>query len=126
MIAPDAATFRAVADPTRRAILDLLLEGARPVKQIAESFPVSRPAISRHLRVLRHAELVEEHRAGRKRIYQLNARPLRAVGQWLEHYRQFWEKKLLSLKKYVEAEDARARLRTKRAKGKPQLSSRGE
>jgi DNA-binding transcriptional ArsR family regulator len=119
MTAPDAATFRAVADPTRRAILDLLLEGARPVNRIAESFPVSRPAISRHLRVLRQAELVEEHRAGRKRIYQLNARPLRAVDQWVEHYRQFWEKKLLSLKKYVEAEDARPRLRTKRAKRKP-------
>lgn len=106
MVTYSSAAFRALADPTRRAILDRLCRGPQPVNAIARAFPVSRPAISKHLRLLRRARLVEERRAGRCRIYQLNPRPLRSVDEWLEHYRQLWSRKLLNLKRYVEAQEA--------------------
>jgi DNA-binding transcriptional ArsR family regulator len=103
----EEATFQALADPTRRAVLDLLRRGSQPAGQIAGAFPVSRPAISKHLRLLRRAHLVREHREGRHRVYQLNPEPLRAVDSWLEHYRSFWSASLTSLKAFVEAEHAR-------------------
>ncbi len=95
--------FRALADPTRQAILDALRADRQPVGQIANSFPVSRPAISKHLRVLREAGLVIECKEGCQRIYELNADPLRRVDDWLKSYRQFWTDNLQSLKQYVEA-----------------------
>jgi DNA-binding transcriptional ArsR family regulator len=101
------ATFQALADPTRRAVLDLLRRGSQPAGQIAEAFPVSRPAISKHLRLLRRAHLVREHREGRHRIYDLNPEPLRAVDSWIEQYRTFWMNSLSNLKAFVEAEHAR-------------------
>lgn len=79
-----------VADPTRRAILDRLKLGGAPVHELADGFPVSRPAISKHLRVLREAHLVRERRDGRERIYELNPAPLRDVAGWIEGYRAFW------------------------------------
>lgn len=100
-------TFQALADPTRRAVLDLLRRGSQPAGQIAESFPVSRPAISKHLRLLRRAHLVREHREGRHRVYQLNPEPLRAVDSWIEQYRSFWSSSLANLKAFVETEYAR-------------------
>jgi len=87
--------------------LDLLRRGAQPAGQIAESFPISRPAISKHLRQLRKARLVVEHRSGRHRLYRLNAEPLKAVDKWLDHYRTFWQANLSSLKAFVEQEYAR-------------------
>ena len=101
------ATFQALADPTRRAVLDLLRRGAQPAGQIASAFPVSRPAISKHLRLLRRAHLVREHREGRNRIYRLNPQPLRAVDSWIEQYRVFWAASLNKLKSLVESEYAR-------------------
>jgi DNA-binding transcriptional ArsR family regulator len=101
------ATFQALADPTRRAVLDLLRRGSQPAGQIALAFPVSRPAISKHLRLLRRAHLVREHREGRNRVYQLNPEPLRAVDSWIEQYRSFWSASLSNLKAFVEAEHAR-------------------
>ena len=101
------ATFQALADPTRRAVLDLLRQGSQPAGQIASAFPVSRPAISKHLRLLRRAHLVSEHREGRHRLYRLNPEPLRAVDSWLDKYRVFWQQNLTSLKAFVEAEYAR-------------------
>jgi DNA-binding transcriptional ArsR family regulator len=98
------ATFQALADPTRRAVLDLLRRGSQPAGQIAEAFPVSRPAISKHLRLLRRAHLVREHREGRNRIYHLNPEPLRAVDLWIEQYRSFWSASLSNLKAFVESE----------------------
>jgi DNA-binding transcriptional ArsR family regulator len=98
------ATFQALADPTRRAVLDLLRRGSQPAGQIASAFPVSRPAISKHLRLLRRAHLVREHREGRHRVYQLNPEPLRAVDSWIEQYRSFWAVSLTNLKSFVEAE----------------------
>src|SRR5690242_12595011 len=101
------ATFQALADPTRRAVLDLLRRGSQAAGQIANAFPVSRPAISKHLRLLRRAHLVREHREGRNRIYHLNPEPLQAVDSWIEQYRQFWSTSLSNLKNFVQAEYAR-------------------
>jgi DNA-binding transcriptional ArsR family regulator len=100
----DEATFQALADPTRRAVLDLLRRGSQPAGAIAAAFPVSRPAISKHLKLLRRAHLVQEHREGRHRVYQLNPEPLRAVDSWLDHYRNFWTMNLANLKTFVESE----------------------
>jgi DNA-binding transcriptional ArsR family regulator len=100
-------TFNALGDPTRRAVLDLLRRGSLPAGRIAQAFPVSRPAISKHLRLLRRARLVRERREGRHRVYQLDAAPLQAVDSWLSHYRVFWGTQLKSLKGFVEAEHAR-------------------
>ncbi len=101
------ATFQVLADPTRRAVLDLLRKGTQPAGEIARVFPVSRPAISKHLRLLRRAHLVQERREGRHRLYQLNPEPLKAVDAWLEQYRVFWQTSLANLKTFVEAEYAR-------------------
>src|SRR5438876_12455377 len=98
------AAFSALSDPTRRAVLDLLRTGTQPAGEIARAFPVSRPAISKHLRILRRAHLVTEHREGRHRLYQLNPAPLKAVDSWLEQYRSFWRASLANLKSFVERE----------------------
>jgi DNA-binding transcriptional ArsR family regulator len=101
------ATFQALADPTRRAVLDLLRRGSQPAGEIAGAFSISRPAISKHLRLLRRAHLVREHREGRHRVYQLNPEPLRAIDIWLDQYRNFWKMNLTNLKTFVEAEYAK-------------------
>jgi DNA-binding transcriptional ArsR family regulator len=110
------SAFHALADPTRRAVLDLLRQGSQPAGQIARAFPVSRPAISKHLRILRRAHLVAEHREGRQRLYQLNPTPLKAVDSWLEQYRSFWNANLASLKSFVETEYAKERKAEESAK----------
>jgi DNA-binding transcriptional ArsR family regulator len=97
--------FRAIADPTRRDILALLRGGRHSVGEIAGNFRTSRPAISRHIRLLRSAGLVVTRQEGTARICELNAKPLRAVSDWLRDYEAFWDESLLSLKRYVE-EDA--------------------
>ena len=101
------ATFNALADSTRRAVLDLLRRGTQPAGQIARAFPVSRPAISKHLRLLKRAHLVQERREGRHRLYQLDPEPLRAIDSWLEQYRVFWQTSLVNLKTFVESEYAK-------------------
>src|SRR2546427_13013233 len=101
------AAFHALADPTRRAVLDMLRRGSHPAGQIARTFPISRPAISKHLRLLRRAHLVQERREGRHRFYTLNPEPLKAVDSWLEQYRVFWRANLAGLKTFVETEYAK-------------------
>ena len=95
-IPPDV--YRAIADPTRRAILDRLRSGPAPVNALALDFSQSRPAISRHLRVLRTAHLVRERR------YSLEPEPLHDVAQWIEEYRVFWQSSLTRLKRHLEKE----------------------
>jgi len=99
--------FDAIADPTRRAILDTLRRRERSAGEIAGLFPVSRPAVSRHLRVLRRAGLVRERRVAQSRLYSLDPAPLKQVERWLEHYRVFWATRLQDLKSYVESTEAR-------------------
>ena len=97
-----ADVFRAIADPTRRALLDQLRTGSRPVTELARAFRTSRPAISKHLRVLREARLVREHREGRMRHYELTPAPLGDAIKWIESYRAFWAVNLTNLKRHLE------------------------
>jgi DNA-binding transcriptional ArsR family regulator len=94
--------FRAIADPTRRAILDRLRAGPAPVNELAADFAQSRPAISKHLRVLKQSRLVTEQRVGRERLYALRPAPLQGAMAWLEGYRAFWQRNLESLKQHLE------------------------
>lgn len=96
------AIFRAIADPTRRRILGLLRGGRRTVGEIAGNFHTSRPAISKHLRVLRSAGLIVTRRKGTARICDLNARPLREIDAWLHDYEAFWSQTMRSLQNYME------------------------
>lgn len=104
MSRPTASTdiFNAIADPTRRALLDKLRDGEQPVKQLAEPFNMSLPAISQHLQILCEAGLVQVRKAGRQRLYQLNPEPLKEVSDWIINYEQFWQEKLDALGKYLE------------------------
>jgi DNA-binding transcriptional ArsR family regulator len=95
--------FRALGDRTRLAIVARLRRGEAAAGDIAAGFRVSRPAISRHIRVLRAAKLVTERRDGRNRVYALNPEPLARVDEWLSTYRQYWRTQLHALKRHVEA-----------------------
>lgn len=87
----------AIADPTRRRILELLRTSERTAGEIAEAFPVSRPAISRHLRVLRESGLATVRADGQRRLYALDPKPLEDLDAWLEPYRLFWARRLAAL-----------------------------
>lgn len=94
-------TFAALADPTRRAILERLAKGPATVKELAEPFKLSLPAISKHLKVLEQAGLIERGREAQWRPAQLQAAPLKEASQWLEPYRQIWEENLDRLEAYL-------------------------
>jgi DNA-binding transcriptional ArsR family regulator len=97
-------SFGAIADPTRRAILDMVRGRELSAGDIARRFPVSRPAIAKHVRVLRQAGLLRERRAATQRFYSIDAAGLRAVDEWLAPYRLFWAARLVDLKRAVETE----------------------
>ncbi|KWB55545.1 ArsR/SmtB family transcription factor [Burkholderia ubonensis] len=101
-----SAVFAALADPTRRAILLRLAEGAAPVSELARPFDISAPAVSKHLRVLSDAGLIEREVDARWRICRLRADGMRNAHGWLETYRQFWEDSLDRLKVFVEQSSA--------------------
>jgi len=90
-------TFQAIASPVRRALLDKLSSREQTVHSLAESFEMTLPAISQQLAVLKRAGLVTARRAGRWRVYRLNADPLREVDRWLEPYHRFWTARLKAL-----------------------------
>lgn len=96
------ATFGALADPIRRAILSRLTRGDATVGDLARPFAVSRPAISKHLRVLERAGLVRRARDGRVSRCELDASPMRDAAEWVERYRKFWEGQLDQLSRYFE------------------------
>jgi DNA-binding transcriptional ArsR family regulator len=95
------AVYSALGDGTRRAILSRLAAGDASVGALAKPFAVSRPAISKHLRVLERAGLVRRTRNGRVSRCRLDAKPLGAASQWLEHYRRFWEESFKRLDAYL-------------------------
>ena len=97
------SVFGALSDATRRAILEELARGERTVGELAEPFEISRPAISKHLRVLERAGLVQRTPEGRISRCSLDAEPLREAADWVEHYRAFWEGRLDALARYLEA-----------------------
>ncbi len=96
-----SATFAALADPTRRAILARLASGEAPVSELAEPFRMSMPAVSKHLKVLERAGLIARSREAQWRPCRLEASPLRDVADWVEHYRGFWEQSLDRLDNYL-------------------------
>ena len=98
---PLSLTFAALADPTRRSMLARLARGPATVKELAEPLTLSMPAISKHLKVLEHAGLIERGREAQWRPAQLKAEPLKDASEWLEHYRENWEESFDRLEAYL-------------------------
>ena len=99
---PLSATFAALADPTRRAILSRLASGEATVSQLAEPFRMSLPAVSKHLKVLERAGLITQGREAQWRPRRLEAAPLKDVSEWVERYRALWEERLNRLDDYLQ------------------------
>lgn len=102
----DPDVFAALASPARRRLLQLLLErGPQPVRELAGQFEMRRPSVSEHLKLLKDAGLVAEEKAGRQRVYRLEAEPLAQVAAWLSPYERFWRGKLVSLRDLLDEGD---------------------
>ncbi|HEY8121457.1 MAG TPA: metalloregulator ArsR/SmtB family transcription factor [Myxococcota bacterium] len=99
---PRSDVYRAISHGTRRAILDRLRAGPARAGDLAAGFAETRPAISKHLRVLRQSGVVREERLGRERFYSLEPGPLHEVAGWVEGYRAFWHSSLARLKRHLE------------------------
>lgn len=99
---PKVDVFQAIADPTRRSLLRLLVDQEMAVTSISSHFPMSRTAVSKHLRILAEAGLVHERKVGRETRYRLQPEPLQELKQWLSFYERFWDNKLSALAHYVE------------------------
>ena len=112
------ATFAALADPTRRAILARLASGDASVTELAEPFAMSQPAISKHLRVLEHAGLISRGRDAQRRPCRIEARPLAEANGWLEGYRRFWEESFERLDTVLEELKTQEKKRGARSAGK--------
>src|SRR5690242_16434605 len=98
------AVFAAIADPTRRTIVQRVARGRLTAGELARGFRISRPAVAKHVRVLLRAGVLRARREGRNRVYELDAAPLRQVDEWIAEYRSFWQINLQSLKAYVESD----------------------
>lgn len=96
------AIYSAIADPTRRELMALLVGNELSITALANHFPVSRVAITKHLLVLRDADLVREHKIGREHRFKINPQPLREAQAWLAHYERFWDEKLANLQAHIE------------------------
>lgn len=101
--AMEAAAFEVIAEPNRRRILDLLREEERPVGALVGELGVSQPAVSKHLRILREAGLVEVRSEAQRRLYRVRTEPLRAIDEWLEPYRMLWASRLDDLERHLDA-----------------------
>lgn len=99
------AVFGALANPVRRRILELLLDGPRAASEIASEFDLNRPAISEHVHVLRVTGLVTEEARGRQRFYSLNTRPLSDVNEWLRPFEHCWGRRMRALKRTLGEEE---------------------
>ncbi|MCI0402866.1 MAG: metalloregulator ArsR/SmtB family transcription factor [Acidobacteria bacterium] len=129
-MAPDAldATFAALADPTRRAILARLASGEASVTELAEPFEMTQPAISKHLKVLERAGLISRGRDAQRRPRRLEAQPLAEASEWLERYREFWEASFQRLDSLLDELKATAqeRGRTKQPGSRRKVSRTGD
>ena len=94
--------FEVLAEPNRRRILDLLREKQRPVGDLVEQLGISQPAVSKHLRVLREAGLVEVTADAQRRLYRVRAEPLREIDEWLTPYRKAWRKRMDALERHLD------------------------
>ncbi|GIP40489.1 transcriptional regulator [Paenibacillus sp. J31TS4] len=101
---PKHDVFQAIADPTRRRLLLLLDDRELPVTAISGHFPISRTAVSKHLRILADAGLVTERKVGRETRYRLDPDPLLELKRWLSYYDRYWDNKLAALQRFVEAD----------------------
>jgi DNA-binding transcriptional ArsR family regulator len=97
------ATFEVLAEPNRRRILDLLRGAERPVGELVDELHVSQPGVSKHLRVLREAGLVDVRSDAQRRLYRVRPEPLRAIDEWLEPYRELWASRLDELERHLDA-----------------------
>lgn len=97
------ASFEAIAEPNRRRILELLGEDERPVGELVAQLKVSQPAVSKHLRILRQAGLVEVRSEAQRRLYRVRSEPLREMYEWLHQYRRLWEFRLDKLEQHLDA-----------------------
>ena len=113
---PLSTTFAALADPTRRAILGRLATGERSVTELAKPFEMSLPGISKHLKVLERAGLIERGREAQWRPCRLRAKPLKDAANWMEHYRRFWDESFDRLDGYLKELQAKEKRRG-RSKG---------
>src|SRR5687768_12793951 len=113
---PLSATFSALADPTRRAILARLSRGEATVTELAEPFDMSMPAISKHLKVLERAGLIERGREAQWRPCRLQAEPLKDAANWMEHYRRFWDESFDRLDSYLKELQAKEKRRGREAR----------
>lgn len=95
-------SFAVLAEPTRRAILDLLRDGERPVGELVDQLRLSQPAVSKHLRVLRDAGLVDVRPDAQRRLYRLRPEPLVEIDEWLAPYRRLWGRSLDRLSRHLE------------------------
>ena len=102
-----ASTFDVLAEPTRRRILDLLREAERPVNDLVTSLNVSQPGVSKHLRVLREAGLVEARVEAQRRVYRVRPEPLAEIDAWLAPYRRLWAKRLDALEQHLDETEER-------------------
>ena len=100
-----SVAFDVLAEPHRRRILDLLREDERPVGELVRALAASQPAVSKHLRILREAGLVEVRVDAQRRLYRLRPEPLREVAEWLEPYRLLWESRLDRLAEHLDTMD---------------------
>jgi DNA-binding transcriptional ArsR family regulator len=103
--APRTDVFQAIADPTRRSLLRLLVDQEMPVTVITGHFPMTRTAVSKHLRILSDAGLVKGRKVGRETRYRLEPEPLLELKKWLAYYERFWENKMAALQRYVEFDE---------------------
>ncbi|KML27073.1 ArsR/SmtB family transcription factor [Priestia megaterium] len=99
--------FQAIADPTRRKVLELLSEKELPISEIASHFSISRTAVVKHLHILSEADLVHGQKKGREKVYHLQPEPLKEIKDWLSYYEQFWTNKLSILQHIVERDEER-------------------
>jgi DNA-binding transcriptional ArsR family regulator len=99
-----ATTFDVLAEPTRRRILDLLLDGERSVGDLVKRLKLSQPGVSKHLRILRDAGLVSVRTEAQRRIYGVQPEPLAEVAEWLEPYRRLWSERLDALERHLDEE----------------------
>jgi DNA-binding transcriptional ArsR family regulator len=113
-----SATFAALADPTRRAILARLASGERSVTELAEPFDMSMPAVSKHLRVLERAGLIVRGREAQWRPCRLEAAPLKEVAEWAERYRTIWEQRLDRLENYLQELKTKERKHVRKRRSK--------
>lgn len=108
--------FQAIADPTRREIINLIVHKNLNLNSVAENFDVSRPAISKHIKILTECGLIEIHQQGRERYCEAKLEKLNEISEWVEQYKEFWNKKLDALEIYLEKLQSKKKKKINRKK----------